>query len=224
MVLIRFRCPLSVQPLSRAVENCVLQGQSFSFWRIQIARVLGPPEIHLLLRIPAAYFVSAQRPSLLVSVYSSSHAPARVAMIISRTLCFPPVPSRPLASRPPTRLACSSAHLFPTRRMTQSRFLSVPCAILSPANLASIANSNSAPTISIPVPTVAISIVATALTLTTPMVTGLILTLHTSSPPHKVQFARRLLIGPILTLPPNPPRRIAQIVHHRSSNPPPLSV
>ncbi|HEY2114445.1 MAG TPA: hypothetical protein VGJ51_05120 [Candidatus Angelobacter sp.] len=100
------------------------------------------------------------------------------------------------------RLTYSSAHRYLTRRPTQSLCLSVPFAASRPASLVSIAKSNSAPTIFIPALTVATSIAVIALTLTTPMVTGLILTRLSSSPRHKVQFAHYPSTLPISGIPP----------------------
>ena len=174
------------------MEDCVFEDQSFSFWRIQIAKILDPPEFHLLLRIPPTHFVPARRPGPFIYLYPSSDPPPHAAMtfLAVSILCFlsttsPPRPQPP-ASRPLMRLTYSSAHRYLILCLTQSPCLSVPCAVSHPASLASIANSNSVPTISISVPTVATSIVVLALTLTAPMVIGPTLTPASSSPPHCV--------------------------------------
>src|SRR5207253_4987423 len=166
---------------------------------------------------------------------------AAMTFLVVPIPCFlstsPPRPQPP-ASRPLMRLTYSSAHRYLILCLTQSPCLSVPCAVSHPASLASIANSNSVPTISISVPTVATSIVVLALTLTTPMVIGPTLTPASNSPPRSAQVARRPLsnspphavsfahhpsMRPISGVPRSPPRS-AQITRRPSSSSPPHSV
>ena len=184
------------------MEDRAFGDQSLSFWRIQATRVSGPPKIDLLFRIPPTHFVPAARPGPFIFLYPSSGPPPHAAMIFP-TLCFlsaAPSPPRPPPSHPRMGLTYSSAHRYPALRLTQPPCLSVPCAVSRPASLASIANSNSASTISMPAPTAATSIVVLALTLTTPMVIGPTLIPPSNSPPRIAQVAHRLVIGPILTL------------------------
>src|SRR5205823_6368610 len=159
------------------MKDCVFENQSFSFWRIQIAKILDPPEFHLLLRIPPTHFVPTLRPGPFIYLYPSSDPPPHAAMtfLVVPFFCFLSATSprlQPLASHPLMRVTYSSAHRYLILCLTQSPCLSAPCAVSHLASLASIANSNSVPTISISVPTAATSIVVLALTLTTPMVIG----------------------------------------------------
>jgi hypothetical protein len=94
------------------MEDCVFKDQSFSFWRIQITRIFGPPEIDLLLRIPPTHFVQVARPGPFIYRYPSGPPPHVAMIFVASMLCFRPaalsLPRRP-ASRPLMGLTYSSA-------------------------------------------------------------------------------------------------------------------
>jgi len=96
------------------MEDCVFEDQSFSFWRIQTARIFGRPEIHLLLRIPPTYFVPA-RTVLFIYLYSSSGASPHAAMIfVVPTLYFLSA-TLPLPHSPTARPLVGLTHSFAYR-------------------------------------------------------------------------------------------------------------
>src|SRR5689334_18396638 len=162
------------------MPDCVFEDQSFSFRRIQIIRIFDPLKIHLLLRIPP---IQAWCQGRFIYLHPSDPPPhAAMIFLVVPILSFlspSPLP-RPPVSRPRMGLTYSSD----PARLMQTPCLSASCAVLRPASLASIANSNSVSTIFISAPTAAPSIVAFALTLTTPTVIGPTLTPPPNSPPR----------------------------------------
>ena len=69
------------------MEDRSFGDQSLSFWRIQATRVSGSPKIDLLHRIPPTHFVPAAWPGAFIFLYPSSGPPPHAAMIVP-TLYF----------------------------------------------------------------------------------------------------------------------------------------